>query len=362
MKKKVCFFSGDITRSGGTERVAVQLANALWKEQKYEICFVSLTEGQKEAFYELDPKIRRYRLSKTWINPGPGYLPLIGKLRKFLKEQQIDIIIDIDIVLDVLSIPAAGGLKTKVLSWEHFNCEFEQEVRYRRWISGLTARFADYIVVLTEEDKENYRKILGRKNRISAVYNMVSPMMRRDDVQRENWIITAGRLTYQKGIEYLVRVAVPVLKSHPDWKWLVLGEGEDREILEQAIVENHLENQLLLKGRVSHVEEYLNRAKLFVLTSRYEGFGMCLVEAMQMQVPCISFDIKIGPSEIITQNKNGVLIPPFAWKLMVRQIDDLLDHPQKLEEMKANTMLGFERFQDETIIRQWNGILDKIVE
>ena len=125
MSKKICFFSGDITRSGGTERVAVQLANALQADEAYDICIISLTEQQKEPFYPLHPGIRRYKLGEKWINPGPGYLPLIGKLRKFLKDKQIDIIIDIDIVLDVLAIPAAGGLKMKVVSWEHFTVDFE---------------------------------------------------------------------------------------------------------------------------------------------------------------------------------------------------------------------------------------------
>ena len=172
MKNRICFFSGDITRSGGTERVSIQLANALKQDGTYDICFVSLTEQSENPFYPLDPEIERYHLSEKWINPGPGYLPLIGKLRRLIKERKIDIIIDIDIVLDVLSIPATRGLNTKVVSWEHFNCEFEQSVLYRRLISKLTAFFADYIVTLTKDDKENYGRILGRKTRISAIYNM----------------------------------------------------------------------------------------------------------------------------------------------------------------------------------------------
>ena len=360
MKKKICFFSGDITRSGGTERVAVQLANVLWKDQTYDICFVSLTEQQEEPFYPLHPDIRRYRLGEKWINPGPGYIPLIGKLRKFLKKKQIDVIIDIDIVLDVLSIPAARRMKTKVVSWEHFNCEFEQQVLYRKLISKLTVHFADYIVVLTEEDKENYKRILGRKDRISAIYNMVTPMKYDEEVQRENWIVTVGRLTYQKGIDYLAKIAVSVLKEHRDWKWLILGDGEERNILEQAILENGLEEKLILKGTVDNVEWYLNRAKLFVLTSRYEGFGMCLLEALQMKLPCVSFDIKIGPSEIIDNHQNGILILPFECEHMIREINNLIDNPDKLVELSSNTMVRFERYQDENIQEMWKSIFDKV--
>ena len=191
MKKKICFFSGDITRSGGTERVAVQIANALREDERYDFCFMSLTEQQEKPFYPLHPEIERFRLGEKWINPGPGYLPLIGKLRRFLKDRQIDIIIDIDIVLDVLSLPASRRMKTKVVSWEHFNCEFEQQVLYRKLISRLTAHFSDYIIALTEEDKENYRKMLGRKTKISAIYNMVPKMKRDDEVLRENWIVTS---------------------------------------------------------------------------------------------------------------------------------------------------------------------------
>ena len=114
--KKICFFSGDITRSGGTERVSAMIANELAKEGRYRIVFLSLTEQEEEPFFELHKKIRRYKLGKKWINAGPGYLKVIPLLRRFLKQMEIDVIIDIDIVLDILSIPAAKGLKTKVVS------------------------------------------------------------------------------------------------------------------------------------------------------------------------------------------------------------------------------------------------------
>ena len=143
---------------------------------KASLCVLSLVEQADKPFYEITNDIKRYSLGTHWINPGPGYLPLIGKLKRFLKAQEIDIIIDIDIVLDVLSIPAAKRLKTKVISWEHFNCEFEQSVLYRKWISRLSAKKADYIVTLTEQDKQSYGKLLKRTSDIEAIYNLVAPM------------------------------------------------------------------------------------------------------------------------------------------------------------------------------------------
>ena len=81
MKQKLCFFLGDITRSGGTERVASQIANALAGDGAYDVCLLSLVEQNKALFYPIDPAIPRYSLGERWIKPGPGYLPLIGKLR-----------------------------------------------------------------------------------------------------------------------------------------------------------------------------------------------------------------------------------------------------------------------------------------
>lgn len=361
-KPRICFFSGDITRSGGTERVSIQLANALAQDDSYNLCFVSLTEQAKTPFFEIDHRVKRYALGEKWINPGPGYLPLIRKLRKFLKEKKIDIIVDIDIVLDVLAIPASFHLKTKVISWEHFNCEFEQSIFYRKCISKLTAKFADYIVTLTKQDCDNYKKLLGRKKNIKPIYNMISKIESDSNVSRENWIVMSGRLTYQKGIDYLVEVAKQVLPKHPNWKWLILGEGEDRYKIEDTQKQYGLEEQLILEGRVENVEWYLNRARLMVLTSRYEGFGMCLVEALQMGVPCVSFDIKIGPSEIISEKKNGLLIPPFDCEKMAEVINKLLDHPEKLAYLASNTKVDFERFEEKRILGEWKHIINELLD
>ena len=143
---------------------------------------------------------------------------------------------------------------------------------------------------------------------------------------------------------------------------MILGDGEERAKLEQAIKKYGLDNQLILKGNVENVDWYLNRARLLVMTSRYEGVGMCLVKALQMHVPCVSFDVKIGPSEIISNGENGILIAPFDCAIMAEKIDALLKNRELLQKMAENTLMDFERFQDASILYNWKQVIEKVME
>lgn len=361
MRKKICFFSGDITRSGGTERVAVQLVNALREYPAYEICIISLTEQQEEPFYPLHPEISRYHLSERWIKPGPGYLPLIGKLRKFLKEQQVDIIVDIDIVLDVLSIPAAWGLKTKVVSWEHFTVDYELSVWYRKRILHYSVKRSDHVVVLTNGDLEEYQNRLGRKNAISQIYNPVA--FRYDETavrEPENIVLTVGRLVPEKGIEYLKKVSLQVLQQNPEWQWILLGDGVERQNLEQFIEEQGLQNRLILKGNVENVDEYLRRASIFVVTSKFEGLGLSMLEARAMKVPCVCYNVKMGPREVIHDGVDGFLIPAFDCDEMAGKIDLLIHSPELRSQFAEKAFSNMGEFREQKITEQWREVFNHL--
>ena len=362
MKKKICFFSGDITRCGGTERVSSQVANALAKEDTYEICFLSLVEQEKEPFFHLEPSITRYQLADRWIQPGLGYLPLIGKLHRFLKAHQIDLMIDIDIVLDVLSIPAAKFLGTKVISWEHFNTEFELSVPYRKWILRYSVRHSDYVVVLTKADLEIYRNRLGRRDRIVQIYNPVDPPEKFDISDRKKQILSVGRLVPEKGMDKLMEVAAAVLSANPDWQWLLLGEGEERAALERFIGENHLENRLILMGNVADVDHYLRQASILVSTSEYEGLGMSLLEARRMGVPCVSFAVQTGPVEILRDGVDGYLVTPFRCDEMTEKIDALIRSPSLRERFAKQALTSLGEFEIQTVMKQWKSVLQQLMQ
>ena len=358
--KKICFFSGDITRSGGTERVSIMIANALAKQETYTILFLSLTEQAQKPFFPLHEKIRHYALGKKWIKPGPGYLKIVPRLRHFLKQQEIDIIIDIDIVLDILSIPAAKGLKTKIISWEHFNYNYEMEFLYRRCILKYSVKRTDYVVTLTNGDRQSYEKYLKRKESISAIYNPMQELDYEMTEQKEPWLITVGRLIPRKGIDYLAKVAVPVLKKYPDWKWIVIGDGEEYDFLHNVATQNHLENQLILTGRKDNINDYLKKARIYVMTSREEGLPMCLLEAKTFCIPSVSFDILTGPNEIIEHGKNGFLIPPFDCQDMIEKLMKLMEDEALREQFAAHAQDNLAKFQLEHILNEWNQVLDSL--
>ena len=391
-ENRICFFSGDITRNGGTERVAVMIANGL-SNRGFAVCFLSLVEQKENPFFDISEAVPRYVLKEdgNWVLPGPGYLPMVPKLRKFLKQQEIKVLIDIDIVLDVLSLPAAAGRETKVISWEHFNVPYEREFLYRRAILHLTARFSDYIVTLTRQDQENYEKLLHRKGRITFIYNPIEPKkfsetkkekafqgkerQRIEAIeqntadqeraeQKEKALITVGRLIERKGIDMLAKIAPRLLKKHKDWKWYVLGDGELRGLLEETVAKYGLEKQLILTGNVTNVEAYLKKSSIYVMTSRIEGLPMCLLEAAGCDLPYVSFDIPTGPAEIIEQGKNGFLISAFDVEKMEKTLDRLMEEDAVLKEL-TEAAAGYRKtleakFSKEAILDQWEELLGKL--
>lgn len=366
-KKKICFFSGDITRSGGTERVSLQVARHLWKTEGFKVMFLSIVEQQEHPFFPIPDSIERHTLSprKTWISPGAGYLPLVPKLRRFLKEQKPDVIIDIDTILDILTVPAAKGLGTKVLAWEHFNYDYAWPSplyrMFRKGISRFTSRYADYIVTLTERDTKNYRTRLGRKDRICTIYNPIElPSPKERLPRREQILITVGRLTHVKGIDMLAELAPKVLSRHEDWTWYVLGEGEDRGILEEVCRKHHLKNRLVLTGNVTDVPSWLRKSALYVMTSRAEGLPMCLLEAVGCGLPAVSFDIPTGPGEIIENGTTGFLIPPFDLEEMEEKIELLIENKTLREAFSKNTGEVQDKFAPACIFRQWEILLQQL--
>ncbi len=369
----IAFFSGDITRSGGTERAATTIAQALLSMGKYSILFISLTEASERPFFELDASIKRIALSKKWINPGLGYIPIIFKLIKCIRTNQIDILIDIDGVLDILSLPAKLFTGVRVVSWEHFNFYENLGSLYRIWIRRFSARFADCIVTLTDADKNCYQRELKIRHKIMAIHNAIGYMRdvpKQFPMPRNKFIIlSVGNLVIQKGFDYIPQIGLILSKQYPsiDWEWHIVGEGIERPSIQEKIITSGLENRILLKGFSNNIREYYLNADLYVMTSRTEGLPMVLLEAKMYHLPIVCFDIHKGLREVIQHSINGFLLP-LPGEDGAEEFTTMADHIAMLatNEVLYNRFVDhsldhMEAFQLDYITDCWCSLLDRLI-
>lgn len=359
--KRICFLEGDMSRSGGTERVTSIIANELSKKENFEIHIISIENQKNRSFFKLEDEVKHSTIldtrNKSKLNK---YIQIIKGIRTYIKENSIDILVDVDVICNIFSIPATRGTKTKLLSWEHFNICNNNGSKIRDLSRKLSTRFSDYIITLTEKDKNNYINKLNIKSNIDYIYN---PVIKRNEEEcniESRQIISVGRLTNVKGFDMLCDVAEVVLPKNTEWKWIILGEGEDRPLLEEKIKKYNLEDRLILKGNVSNIDEYYKNSSIFVMTSRYEGLPMTLLEAKSYSLPIVSFDCMTGPSDIISDNINGYLINENNLEEMSKKINILINDIDTRLRFKQNAKYDIDKFDLDKIINKWINVLSNL--
>lgn len=356
--KRVCFLSGDITRSGGTEKVACQIMNGL--RNIFKVSVISLTESSDKIFFDLSSDIEHKALFRENPNGKKQFFSIVHKIRSYIVKEKIDVLVDIDTIMDMFSVPAVIGLKTKLISWEHFNFNETMGNKLRVPIRKYFTRFSDCIVTLTKEDQTTYKQYFRKKEKIIQIYNpfeFKESSKQYDATSKQ--IISVGRLAHQKGFDILIDVAEKVLKKHSDWEWFILGEGEERQYLEKNISHKSL-THLHLLGKVSNVREYLEKSSIYVMTSRYEGFPLVLIEAKENNLPVVSFNCKTGPAELVKDGINGYLIDCFDIDLMTEKICKLINNVELRKQFSRNSLLGTQELNYNRIINQWIDLIESM--
>lgn len=356
--KKICFFCGDISRTGGTERVTSLIANGLVKEPDFEVVILSLFQVQISPSFELYEEIVRSRLFEHPVSLKRHYFSAVSRLRTFLKQNQVDVLIDVDLILDLISIPAKYRLPVRLISWEHFHYHENLGCRLRDLGRWMARRWSDQIVTLTDADLKNY-ETAGSRVPVMRIYNPIilpeAPPVYDVD---SKMILSVGRLTYEKGFDMIPEIAAEIFKNHLDWRWVIVGEGEDRPLLEAEIVRLGLQGRLILAGKGAS-ELWYPKASMLVMTSRCEGFGLVLTEAFSYGLPCLAFDCSCGPSEIIKDSENGFLIPCFEKFKFVNAIEMLIDSEILRISLSNNSRISLKLFDHKSVITQWKSILSE---
>ena len=360
-RKNIGFFSGDITRSGGTERVAILIAEELNKESNYNVSFISLTERKDSPFFHISKNIIRYVLSQNEVKGLRSLLKYTKELKKIVKQHNIDLLIDIDGIIDMYSLPIKKSTGVKIISWEHFNLYHHPSPRLRSIVRRIAVPRVDAIVTLTEEDKGYYKEGFNIKCPIQNIYNpVVWDGITYEYNGNSKIVLSAGRLTYQKGFDLSLEVAKDVMHKNPKWKWIILGEGEDRKILEDKMKEYGLDKQVILPGNKNNIGDYYKKAAIFVMTSRYEGLPMTLLETKPYRLPIVSFKCKTGPSELVRDGVNGYLLEENDIRGMADKINELINDKDKRIRFSNNALADTDKFRIETIISKWIDLIERL--
>ena len=359
--KKICFLNGDMSRTGGTERVTAMIANELSKNPQYEIHVLSVTNEQMISFFELDLTVYHTSvLRKSTVNLKRDYFKVVSGIRQYLKQHEIDILVEVDVICNLYTIPATRFIKTKIISWEHFNYYSNNGSKLRDISRKLTKYFSSHIVTLTEQDRKNYIENLNLSDKVTCIYNPIQSIETQPYNAYSKQILSVGRLTYQKGFDMLCEVAKEVLSQNPDWTWLIIGEGEDRPLIESKIKQYQLDGRLILTGAQKEVDNYYRNSSLYVMTSRYEGLPMTLLEAKSYQLPIVSFDCQTGPADLILNEENGYLIEANNISFMTRKINDLLKDINLRERFSSQALIDIKKFEIDEIIQKWSSLLEVI--
>ena len=355
--KKICFFSGDISKTGGTERVTLQIAGELCNNG-YEVSILSYRNGIKPSF-EYNDKINFYSLNlernKDFFSRK--IMPFI-KLLNFNKKYHQDIIINVDILLANYTLPIKKFLKSKIISWEHFNFRNNNGDKHRDYARKLSSKYADYIIVLTDADLKEYKLNLDIRCPIKRIYNPIVGNVD-DNKLDSNIVLASGRFTYQKNFQELISIWEKL--DSRGWKLIICGSGEDFDEISKMIEDNRLEN-VLLPGFCDDMDEYYNRASIYVMTSRYEGFPMVLLEAQQHSIPLIAYDCFTGPSEIIENGKNGYLIDYGDREEYVLKLKELMNDSEKLKRFSEYSKKTVKKYDIKNIMNDWENLIKALEE
>lgn len=246
-----------------------------------------------------------------------------------------------------------------MIAWEHSNYNIGSKIGFRYWGRRIACKKFDNVIVLTNKDRKLYEKHIGTiKCELKRIYNPIENYKENVFYNKNSKILlSCGALIKQKGFDYAIKVAEIVLKNNKDWKWLIYGEGKERKKLENLIKKKNLENQLLLKNYTDKIEEIYKKSSIFVLTSRFEGFCMVNLEAMNMKLPVVAFNFDCGPDEIILDNVNGFIINDFNIKEMAEKINELIRNKNKRIQMSNNIFKSLYKFKIDKILNEWEEII-----
>lgn len=306
---------------GGGQRYVTELAN-YWANKGHIVSIISLRN--LDNFYDISNKVEIVKFNYQYsgrISKLFAGIKLMFQLRKIIKLRQPDFVLSILSTTNILTIISTTFLKTRIIIRDAFSNDRKRK-KLDIFLRKILYRRANGIIAQSKEIKIDIENNTDSKN-VRVIPNPI----RQFDIERmtirEKILLNVGRLHTQKGQKYFIEACAKI--NRPDWKYIVIGEGNSRESLEKQIKKLNGQCNIQLKGAIKNIDEWLLKSSIFVFPSLYEGLPNALIEAMSAGLACVSFDCETGPRDLIKDGKNGFLVPVGEVEQMVSKIQELID-------------------------------------
>lgn len=365
---KILYCIAGTCHAGGMERVLTNKANYL-VAHGMDVVIVTTDQRGLPPFFELDPRIRCIDLHVNYEeNNGKSFLNKLvhyplkqykhkRRLKQLLFREHPDVTISM-FCNDAHFIPGIKDGSAKLLEI-HFS-KFKRMQYGRKGLWRLadwwrskqdekTVQRFDKFIVLTEEDRGYW----GALSNIRVIPNALTFSTSQVSSLENKKVVAIGRYTHQKGFERLIDAWNILAPQFPDWKLEIVGDGEERSSLQRQIQLYGLEQQIALVSPTRNIERVYQEASLFVLSSRYEGLPMVLLEAQAFGLPVVSFTCKCGPKDIVEEGVTGYLVEEGDIQGLARQMAVLMGNESLRKQMGRKAKEASFRYSEETVMKQW---------
>jgi len=352
-------------RGGGAERILSAMAN-YWDARGHRVTLIT-HDAREQDFYPLGQGIDRIGLNLTGPTRGPLYtcrqrLLKISAPRRIIRGLNPDIVISFTYMTNCETIVALTGTGIPLIVSERNNPTAQRLPIIWRFMRVVLYPRTAAVVMQTDSAAAWARKIADGA-RVHTIPNFVEPPSGQGEnifpgiPQTGHLITAAGRLTHQKGFDLLIEAFSRIGKDKADWSLVILGEGEDRGLLQNLISRLSLHDRVFLPGRVQSLEPVLRKSDIFVLSSRYEGFPNVLLEAMAMGLPVLSTDCPYGPGDIIRQGYDGILVPNQDIQALANALGALMENEEERGRLASRSGSVLIRFGKDAVMRRWDQLI-----
>lgn len=379
---RILYVYKSIALLAGMERVLTDKMNYLSEQLGYDVYLITYEQDTNPFSYQLSPRVIHKDLGVLLYTksryPFPQRLWVYRKMRKLLKNRLYeevdkinpDIIIATNYSFPIIDIIAnIPGKSKRILethiakdallkSAEFTNFSFFKVAAhfYDLYMLCQIKKF-DVLVTLTEQDRRKWEGIINT----ITIPNVLTTFPAKVADSTNKLLISVGRYDAQKGYDLLIEAWSLVVAKHPDWQMHIFGSGPLRNFLLKMIDEYGIASSFILNPPTPEIYDKYLEHSIYVMSSRFEGFGLVLIEAMSCGLPCISFDCPSGPSEIIRTGEDGILVENGNVEKLSEAICRLIDNEQERKQMGMKARQNSLRYSKDRIMCDWDALFKRLL-